>query len=106
MKDNQLTLGEDRHSQAAHDLPLLCLLLTHHACHIRAVYNHDLEDLSAQAQKAANAVSLLVSMLREQAEKEHPGADWLELYTQLENYTGTQWPPKIIGKREANDGLA
>ena len=104
MKDSQ-TLGEDRHSQAAQDLPLLCLLLTHHACHIRAAYNHDLEDLSGQAQKAANAVSLLVSMLREQAEKEHPGADWIEHYVQLENYTGDQWPPKIIGKREATDEL-
>ncbi len=90
-------LGESGHKAAAHDIPLLNLLLSHHCALIIATYNPALEEqhpLAIAARSALKAVEVFKSELAKQAAVENQNADWLDLYSK--EYEGV-WPPKIIG---------
>jgi len=97
-------LGQDWHEQAAHDLPLLSLLLQHHATLIIATFDpgiHQKNTLANAARTSTEALGALLEQLQEQAEKEYQGAAWLKLFSQRDNYTGEVWPPRITGQENA-----
>ena len=93
------TLGKNRHKAAAHDLPLLSLLLSHHCILCIASYDPAIQQqhpLANAARAATEAVEELKTTLFEQAKIEHPDAEWLQEYT--EKYNGEAWPPRITGE--------
>ena len=96
---NNHSLSLVRHRRAARDISLLRLLLAHHCTLIIAAYDpaiHQHHPLANAARMATEAMEELKNKLHEQAEREYPGADWLEEYTK--EYTGEIWPPRITGK--------
>lgn len=94
-------LGELRHRQAAHDIPLVCHLVDHHTCLVFVAYDPAIRQkhpLAVQARKAIDELFKLKKFLHEQAKKEPPEADFLQQYEA--EYTGTTWPPRITDKEE------
>ena len=92
-------LGENRHKVAAHDLPLLSLLLSHHCILCIASYDPAIQQkhpLANAARAATEAVEELKKALFEQAKIEHQAAEWLQEYTK--EYDGEEWPPRITGE--------
>jgi len=97
MNNHGLSLMQ--HRQAAHDIPLVYLLLAHHSTLIFAAYDPTIcqrHPLANAARTATEAMEELKRKIYEQAAKEYPGADWLEEYTK--EYNGEAWPPRITEK--------
>ena len=95
---------ERRHKAAAHDIPLLNLLLFHHCISCIATYDPAFKEhhpLANAARSALKAVELFKSELAKQAAIEYPEAEWLQEYTK--EYDGEALPPGITDGEMQNE---
>jgi len=92
---NPTPLGELRHRQAAHDLPLLAILLDFHTVLIPLTYPKT--ELSKTASEVNRLVEKLVDLMQDQAKREHRGAPFLRNYSlKIENFPDSkEYPPSI-----------
>jgi len=90
---------KDRHKRVAHDLPLINLLLGHWCLLIQIIYatKKGGEQIAETAEETIHAVNLLLELMQEKAETEHPGADFLKGYSlSLDTYPDSkEYPPSI-----------
>lgn len=98
-------MTEEKHIEAAHDLPLIADLLATHAVLIGAAYfeskNKLRNEASTLAIQAHKAIMAFVYAMEEIAQKEYPDTNWLAGYTarfENEEYQPEVWPPRISNK--------
>ena len=91
--------GEDRHKLFANDLPLIAILLTSYCYLIQICYEtkENGEYISETAEETRHSVNQLLELMKEKAEAEHPGADFLKGYSLTsETYPDSKkYPPSI-----------
>lgn len=90
-------LDFDSHQQAAHDLPLICLLLARHMPKISQAYKKTQPELATAAQVAFSAMTTLTARHLKQAEFEYP-EEGFELYSSEIISSGS---PRITNEGEA-----
>jgi hypothetical protein len=103
---NPTTFGEARHRQAAHDLPLLAILIDYHTVLIPSIYPGT--ELARTATEANCLVEKLLGLMQDQAKREHRGADFIKNYSlKVENFPDAKvyYPPSIELKDKVLTGI-